>query len=167
MNGAYFRVQPSPQLVPLRSLFLRLLQQAPTTGGGASPWKREGKGARAMHFYVQSLQEGEGAGRGTGARVRWAVRRFASMQLVRSGQWMLPWRAYKASCNMWPCCCYSRWGNTMLLGYVTTNIYSRIILILGLHQHRKTMLGTTRVGAGKVNCDVAWYRRAAANMPNP
>ena len=85
MNGAYFRVQPSPQLlVPLRSLFLRLLQQAPTTGGGASPWKREGKGARAMHFYVQSLQEGEGAGRGTGARVRWAVRRFASMQLVRS-----------------------------------------------------------------------------------
>jgi len=55
----------------------------------------------------------------------------------------------------------------MLLGYVTTNIYSRIILILGLHQHRKTVLGTTRVGAGKVNCDVAWYRRAAANMPNP
>ena len=80
MNGAYFRVQPSPQLVPLRSLFLRLLQQAPTTGGGASPWKREGRGARAMHFYVQSLQEGEGAG----ARVWWAVRRFASMQLVRS-----------------------------------------------------------------------------------
>ena len=121
------------------------------------------EGARAMHFYVQSLQEGEGAG----ARVWWAVRRFASMQLVRSGQWMLPWRAYKASCNMWPCCCYSRWGNTMLLGYVTTNIYSRIILILGLHQHRKTVLGTTRVGAGKVNCDVAWYRRGAANMPNP
>ena len=54
----------------------------------------------------------------------------------------------------------------MLLGYVTTNIYSRIILILGLHQHRKTVLGT-RVGAGKVNCDIAWYRRGAANMPNP
>jgi hypothetical protein len=37
-----------------------------------------------MHLYVQSLQGGEGAGRGAGAGVWWAVRRFASMQLVRS-----------------------------------------------------------------------------------
>ena len=53
------------------------------------------EGARAMHFYVQSLQEGEGAG----ARVWWAVRRFASMQLVRSGQWMLPWSLKVIGCS--------------------------------------------------------------------
>jgi hypothetical protein len=90
------------------SLFLPLLQ-VPRKERETERWllsyamKRKRKRGRATHFYVQSLQRGEGAeARVYGGRLGC----YASLGLDAAGQWMLPWRAYKASCNMPPCCCY-------------------------------------------------------------